>query len=492
MERHGGLYTAAQSRELDRLAIEREGIPGWALMQRAGNAVWRLLNARWPQAERLLVICGPGNNGGDGYVVARLAREAGREVLLLQAGDPARIRGDAATARQAWLDAGGRELAFDGDLPAADLIVDAMLGTGLERPLEGRFRDLVRAINAHPAPVLAVDTPSGINADSGAVMGEAVEADATLSFIGRKRGLYTGPALDRVGVLELDDLAVPETVHRCIAPAARLLDGEELLLLGRRPRNAHKGDFGHLLVVGGQPGMPGAALMAAQAALRCGAGRVTIATHPRHADLLPLSLPEVMTAACNEAGDLLPLLARADVVLLGPGLGTGEWSRALFDAALQFPGPLLIDADGLNLLAGTGRSPGNWLITPHPGEAARLLGTTTGEVQNDRFAAAERLARRHAPVVVLKGAGTVVWAAEETPALCPLGNPGMASPGMGDVLGGVIAALLCQGLAPPPAARAGVWLHALAGDAMAGEHPRGLLATDLLPALRVGVNEIGP
>ncbi|RMG54451.1 MAG: NAD(P)H-hydrate dehydratase [Gammaproteobacteria bacterium] len=489
MERHGGLYTASQTRELDRRAIEEAGIPGWTLMQRAGRAAWDLAVERWPDAQRLLVVCGPGNNGGDGYVVARLAREAGREVYLLQAGDPDRIRGEAAIARQAWLDAGGHEHAPDAELPEAELIIDALLGTGLERPLEGVFLDLVRAINAHPAPVLAVDIPSGLNADSGAVLGDAVQADATLSFIGRKRGLHTGPALDLCGVLAFDDLAVPDSVYRAVAPSARLLDGSELLRLGRRPRNSHKGDFGHLLIIGGQPGMPGAVLMAAHAALRCGSGRVTLATHPRHADLLPLALPEVMTHACSEPADLLPLLEQADVVLLGPGLGTGDWSRRLFDAALQFPGPMVIDADGLNLLAHSTRSPGNWVLTPHPGEAARLLGIQSADIQNDRFEAAQRLCRLHAPVVVLKGAGSIVCSGDGALAVCPHGNPGMATAGMGDVLGGVIASLIGQGLAPDVAARAGVWLHALAGDTMAGAHPRGLMATDLLPALRVGVNE---
>lgn len=482
------LYTAAQSRELDRAAIET-GIVGYALMVRAAAASWHLLKAHWPQARRVVVLAGPGNNGGDGYVLARFARADGFEVELITVGDHKALRGEAREAQAETLLAGVVAHAWKGALPEADVYVDALLGTGLNKPPKGDFAAAIAALNTSRRPVLALDLPSGLAADSGAELGEAVRAAATLSFIGLKAGLLTGRGPACTGELHFDDLGVPASVYTSEIPVARRLAVRELAeLLPPRERDGHKGRYGHVLLIGGDHGMAGAIAMAAEAAGRAGAGLVTVATRAEHAAVLTARRPETMVHGVAVAEDLAPLLVRATVVVIGPGLGQGEWGRALFAAALAAGKPLVLDADALNLLAEQPRAQGGWVLTPHPGEAARLLNTDTAAVQADRLAAARALAQRYGGVAVLKGAGTVVDDGRH-PAICPYGNPGMGTGGMGDVLAGVIGALLAQGLGLSGAAAAGVLVHALAGDdAAAAGGERGLAATDLLPFIRNRVN----
>ncbi len=482
-----GLYRSAQVRALDRRAIEAHGIAGLSLMQRAGEAVLRLLRLRWPRARRIAVVCGPGNNGGDGYVVARLARQAGLEPVVLYMGEPS-ATGDAGAVRAYAEEAGLRPALFAAPLlSGADAIVDALLGTGLARDVGGEWRAAIEAINAAGAPVLAVDIPSGLDADSGRVMGAAVRAAATVSFIGLKPGLFTGAGPTHAGEVLFDDLDVPAAVYADIAPFARRLTAENLAgLLAPRARAAHKGDFGHVLVVGGDRGMPGAVRLAGEAALRAGTGLVTLATHTAHAPVVNAACPELIAVGVSGAADLAPLLARARVVAIGPGLQRGNWGGKLFAAALVARRPLVVDADALYWLAQEPVRHEDWVLTPHPGEAARLLGTTSEAVQAERFAAARAIADKFGGVCVLKGAGTIVCAArDERFDVCDAGNPGMASAGMGDVLTGVVAALLAQGLPPRAAARLGVWLHARAGDAAAGQGGEiGLVASDLFAPLR--------
>lgn len=483
------LYTSSQVRELDRTAIERFGIPGDSLMQRAGRAAFDLLRVRWPEARQVCVVCGTGNNGGDGYVVARLALDAGLDVQVVQLGDTTRIAGDAKLARERYLEAGGREQAFEDALPDADVIVDALLGTGLEREVAGPWRAAIELANARVAARLAIDTPSGLSSDTGRVLGAAMRADATISFIGLKRGLVTGDALDCVGDLYFDDLEVPAEVYSAVEPTARLLASSDLhQALPPRDRTSHKGAFGHVLVVGGDHGMGGAARMAAEAAARVGAGLTSVATRAVHVPAILAARPELMVRSVDGRSELEPLLERASVIAIGPGLGRSPWARDLLGRVLETDAPLVLDADALNLLAEEPIRRANWILTPHPGEAARLLESTTQGVQDDRFAAVEALVRRFGGVCVLKGAGTLVHGEGRT-TVCRPGNPGMASGGMGDVLTGVVAGLAAQGLELGRAAELGVYLHALAGDraaALGGE--RGLLATDLLPELRRLVN----
>jgi NAD(P)H-hydrate epimerase len=476
------LYSVDQVRALDRRAIDHLGVPGIELMRRAAEAAFAILRRRWPQARRIAVYCGPGNNGGDGFLVGLLALQAGCEVVLFALTDAS--RGDAALARERFEQAGGQVRRWDdaADLPVADVHVDALYGTGLTRAPERTATDLIWRLNASGQPILALDVPSGLNADTGQCPGETVRADVTVTFIAHKRGLHTGRAAEYVGKLALDTLALPDALWEGVQPDATLLEAASL---PRRPRHAHKGDNGHVLAIGGELGTAGAIRLCGEAALRAGAGLVSVAT--REANLLALNSarPELMAHGVDGPQALQALLDRADILALGPGLGQGAWSHALWLTALDAGKPMVLDADGLNLLAREQRSfEAPVVLTPHPGEAARLLDMSVPEVEADRFHAARELARRCHAVVVLKGAGSVIADPHGRCALCPWGNPGMAVGGMGDLLTGIIAALMAQGCAAWEAACLGVGLHARAGDAAAAEGERGLLATDLLPALR--------
>jgi NAD(P)H-hydrate epimerase len=484
------LYRAARVRELDRRTSEALAIPSFALMKRAGAAAFRAMGKHWPELRRLAVLCGSGNNAGDGYVIAALARAAGITTQLFYLGDRAKLKGDAHLAAKEYLDGGGQQSAFAGQaLGHFDLIVDALLGTGLERPLAGTWRTAVEAINAARVPVLAVDIPSGLSADTGMPLGDAVRATLTVSFVGLKRGLFTGAAPAHCGEVQFDRLGAPAAIYAGSPPDAVLLDPEAVnRLLTPRPADAHKGHFGHVLVIGGNSGLAGAGRMAAQAAGRTGAGLVSLATRREHAGVATAGWPEIMGRGVEEPNGLAPLVERATVLALGPGLGQDEWAQALWERALMTDRPLVLDADALHLLARHPRRRDDWILTPHPGEASRLLGISSSEVQRDRYAAVAAIAEEYGGVCVLKGAGSLICAGDAPIAVCNRGNPGMASGGMGDVLTGVIAGFVAQGMALADAARAGVWIHAGAGDAAAAQGERGLLATDLLPHLRRLVN----
>ncbi len=479
------LYTAERVRELDRRAIEDHGIRGYDLMRRAGRAAFRLLRLRWPSARRIAVYCGGGNNGGDGLVVARLAREAGFTVEAGLAGDPERLQGAAGEAWRAWVDAGGTAAPLDVVDPArADVIVDALLGTGLDRPVRGAIADAIEAINGVATPALALDIPSGLQADTGAVMGLAVKADATITLIGHKRGLFTAAGPDCTGAVFSDGLEVPAAVYADDDPAVEVINRSAVArALPRHRPGAHKGDRGRVLVVGGDHGYAGAPRLAAEAALRAGAGLITVATRAAHAPALAAARPELMARGIEEPASELPaLLAVSDMVVAGPGLGSGEWGRAVLDTIRQAgPGRVLLDADALNLMAAEpALAPTPTVVTPHPGEAGRLLGIETGAVQADRFAALDGLIDRCGCTVVLKGVGTLVGTAGQCTALLPGARPELGVGGTGDVLSGLIAGLLSQGLTGHDAACAGVWLHATAANAASGGgHGRPSLPSEL-------------
>lgn len=482
------LFTNAGTRALDARAIDVLGLSGATLMRRAARAAFGVLRARWPEARHLLVACGPGNNGGDGYLLATLARHAGWEVDVVAPCGPPRGT-DAAAAHAGFLEAGGEVDMGDPTAHSAtfDVAVDALFGSGLSRPLQGPVAALVEALNGSGRPLLALDVPSGLDADHGVPTGPVVHADATACFVAWKRGLFTGTAADCCGALSLHTLDLPEAAWEAVAPDARLIDAPAL---PPRTRDSHKGRYGHVLVVGGEHGTGGAVRLAGEAALRMGAGLVSVATRAAHVPALLAARPELMAHAVTNSRELEPLLERASVIALGPGLGQGDWSRALWTAALCRDTPLMLDADGLNLLAASPRDfrGRDVVLTPHPGEAARLLGSDIAAVQADRFAAARRLAAQYRAVVVLKGAGSLVAAPDGRVAVCRHGNPGMASGGMGDVLGGIIAGGLAQGLDPWRAACLGVDLHARAGDMAARHGERGLLAGDLFAPLRLLAN----
>ena len=482
------LYTAAQVREFDRVAIQELGIPGHELMTRAGRATLRTLCALWPAARSVTVLCGPGNNGGDGYVIAREARARQLVVRVVALGDPAALAGDPRRAFDDFVAAGGCCEPWSAGALESDVIVDALYGTGLARPVTGEAAAMLEAANATGRPIVAVDVPSGLHADSGAVLGVAARASCTVTFIGRKAGLYLGQGMEHAGRVVFDSLDVPAVACAAATPLARLLGEHDVLeALPRRHRVAHKGDFGHVLVIGGGRGMPGAARLAGEAALRAGAGLVTLAVHPENVGVVA-TRPELMCLATRTAAELTGALSRATVVAVGPGLGQDDWAQGLLEAAIASGRPLVVDADALNLLAAAPRVLERWVLTPHPGEAGRLLGTTSADVQADRLQAARALQARYGGVVVLKGAGSIVQDAANVPAICDRGNPGMAAGGMGDVLTGLIAGVAAQCADLGRAARAGVFVHAQAGDLAARRGERGMTACDVLEQVRACVN----
>lgn len=485
------LYSAAQVRELDARLIAA-GTPGFELMQRAAHAAWRALRRRWPNADELTVLAGRGNNAGDGYLIAALAQRAGRQVQVLAVGDPQQLQGDAAEAFNEAQAAGVRITPWSSGAELRGVLVDALLGTGITGEVREPYASAIRAMNESALPILAVDLPSGLCADTGRLLGEVVRADLTVTFIGLKLGLFTGEGPDRTGALVFDDLQADAQVMEPSACAAVRLSEASLPMLAPRSPTAHKGSFGQVLVIGGDLGTGGAALLTAEAALRCGAGMVTLATRPEHVTASLVRRPEIMCSGVESTYALTALTQRADVLVIGPGLGQAPWGRSLLSLAPQCQVPQVWDADALNLLAaGAVDLPRDCLLTPHPGEAARLLGVSVAEIQADRPAAARALAERFECAVLLKGAGTLIADRDGRLALCDRGHPAMASAGLGDVLAGVAGALLAQGLAPFEAACLSVWLHASAGEHQ-GALGRGLAAADLIPAVRQLLEEQSP
>ena len=477
----GGFFRVEQVRALDAAAIAGAW-PGRELMERAGLAAWRLLRQRWPEARRIALVLGAGNNAGDAWVLARWAHLHGCEVELQAtvsawSGSAGEV---AALAQARGLSAAA--ISAQG-LAAADVVVDAILGSGSRGAPRAEALAAIMAIRACTRPVLALDLPSGVDADRGGLLGSvAVQADCTLSFVAAKRGLYTGAAAAHAGQVWVDGLGID------LDPSITAAVQEASAALPLRARDAHKGDQGHVLVLGGNHGMSGAALLCARAAARGGAGRVSLISRPLTVQALPMLVPEIMTPPGGTDAELAAALQRADVCVLGPGLARDDWAQRLYAAVYASGRPCVLDADALRLLAA---QPCAWpqaVITPHPGEAAALLGVDIATVQADRFAAAAELHRRYAATVVLKGNGSLIHGAAGT-ALCRAGNPGMASAGMGDVLAGLLAALRAQGLAAQPAAAAAVYMHARSGDRLAAQRgERGLLASDIIEAWQEDLN----
>ncbi|GGD00475.1 NAD(P)H-hydrate dehydratase [Halopseudomonas salina] len=483
------IYNAAQTRAID-AAIIAGGVEGGELMQRAAGALWEQLLRRWPDEDVLTVLCGGGNNGGDGYLVACLARMAGWDVRVLALCAPEKLHGDAQRAYRLAMAEGIEITAWQEGESLRGVVLDAMLGTGLDAEVREPYAGAIRAINASGLPTVSVDLPSGLHADSGVVLGEAVTADMTVTFITLKIGLFTGQGPDHVGELHFARLAdMPAEMTLPVAHRLGLEGWSETL--APRPRSSHKGMFGHALVIGGGPGMGGAVLLAAETALRSGAGKVSAATRSVHIAPLLTRCPEVMVHSVDDPQGLEELMAGASVLVVGPGLGRSSWAQEIMDLVLRSDLPKVLDADALNIIAERfvdGRDLGeNCIITPHPAEAARLLGCSTSDIQQDRLQALEKLTRRYGCAVVLKGVGSLVGGGEpggEPVGLCTAGNPGMATAGMGDVLSGLCGALLAQKLPSGTAARYATLLHALAGDQAAEQGQRGLLATDLMMAIR--------
>ncbi|HFT0375178.1 TPA: bifunctional ADP-dependent NAD(P)H-hydrate dehydratase/NAD(P)H-hydrate epimerase [Enterobacter mori] len=482
------IWHADDLRRAEKEAADSLGITLYELMLRAGEAAFNVARRAYPQAAHWLILCGHGNNGGDGYVVARLAVAAGLRVTLLAVESEHLLPEEASAAREAWLNAGGVIHASDILWPEeVDLVVDGLLGTGLMRAPRDNIAALIERANAHPAPVVALDIPSGLLAQTGATPGAVIQASHTVTFIALKPGLLTGKARDVVGKLHHNALGLESWLAGQDTQVSRY-DASQLTgwLPPRRP-TSHKGDHGRLVIVGGDHGTAGAIRMTGEAALRCGAGLVRVLT--RSDNIIPIvtARPELMVHELTPQ-TLEESLEWADVVVIGPGLGLQAWGKQALQKVENFRKPMLWDADALNLLAINPDKRHNRILTPHPGEAARLLNCSVAEIESDRLLSAQRLVKRYGGVAVLKGAGTVI-ASEDALGIIDAGNAGMASGGMGDVLSGIIGALLGQKLPLYDAACAGCVAHGAAADQLAARYgTRGMLATDLFCTLRRVVN----
>ncbi|MBU0504429.1 MAG: NAD(P)H-hydrate dehydratase [bacterium] len=484
------LYTATQVRELDKIAIKDHNISGYTLMTRAAKAAFDLIQEFHPHDKYIAVVCGAGNNAGDGFALASLAHKAKKNVVVFLLINPNKLKGDALKAYKDLVKTKTTIIQYTNQrLHTFDLIIDAIFGSGLSRNIINPFRKAVLAINSAQKPVLSLDLPSGIQADTGEIMGCAVMATASISFIGLKRGLFTNNGPECSGRIFFDDLGVPSSIYEWINNETERLNITQLLAkLPPRAKNTHKNNYGHTLIVGGNTGMLGAALLCATACLRTGSGLVSLATKKQHAPLINKWLPEVMSWGVDKDTQIAEQMGKASVIAIGPGLGQDVWAKHLFQACIKSKLPLVIDADALNLLAQEPLKKETMILTPHPGEAARLLGSSTAAVQKDRFSAIRKLALKYQATVILKGSGSLVCDPKSNIYLCDLGNPGMASGGMGDALTGIVAALIAQGLSALDAAKLGVCLHAKAADLAATKGERGLVASDLFVYLRNLVN----
>ncbi len=483
------VYRTEEIREIETAAAKNLPSPG--LMERAGLAAAEIARTL-AGGDRVLVLAGPGNNGGDAFVVARHLRAWHFKVDLVFAGETAKLPADAQTAYQAWQSSGNTSLA---DIPRDgcwDLIVDGLFGIGLQRDISGRYAELIGAINRMNATVLALDLPSGLASDSGRVLGCAVETDHTATFIALKPGLLTADGPDYCGRIHVCDLGINA---EAIKPAQGAVIGGNILreALPARRANSHKGSYGSVGIIGGAGGMVGAALLAGRAALHLGAGRVYVGLLDANKPAVDMQQPELMLRSIQE----IRTITNLNCLAVGPGLGSTQEARDCLRSALADSLPLVLDADALNLIA-TDTALQNQLrsrdsenvLTPHPAEAARLLASTTAAIQADRVAMAIEIAERLRSHVVLKGAGSICASPDGKWFINTSGNPGMASAGAGDVLTGMIAAMIAQGASAQSAMLAAVYLHGAAGDALlaAGDGPIGMTAGELSYAARKLIN----
>lgn len=482
------IWHADDLRHAEKEAADSLGITLYELMQRAGEAAFNVARTAYPESSHWLILCGHGNNGGDGYVVARLAVAAGIHVTLLALESDKPLPEEASAAREAWLNAGGVIHATDIVWPEEiDVIIDGLLGTGLHSAPRDPVATLIARANTHSAPVVALDIPSGLMAQTGTTPGAVIQAAHTVAFIALKPGLLTGKARDVTGTLHhnalgLESWLAGQETHVSRVDASLLAQW----LPPRRP-TSHKGDHGRLVIIGGDHGTAGAIRMTGEAALRCGAGLVRVLTRIENSAPIITARPELMVHELTPQS-LEESLEWADIVVIGPGLGQQAWGKQALQKVENFRKPMLWDADALNLLAINPDKRHNRILTPHPGEAARLLNCSVAEIESDRLLSARRLVKRYGGVAVLKGAGTVV-ASDEALGIVDAGNAGMASGGMGDVLSGIIGALLGQKLPLYDAACAGCVAHGVAADKLAARYgTRGMLATDLFCTLRRVVN----
>ncbi|MCI0602355.1 NAD(P)H-hydrate dehydratase [bacterium] len=473
------VLNAEQMRAADTHAIENLSIPSLTLMENAATRVAEILLRKNPRPRRVLVVCGKGNNGGDGLAVARLLKEAGWSPTVVLLGKVSELKADPA---ENWSracsygvrckeDPQGAQL--EGLIAECDLVIDALFGTGLTKPLEGAYSSAVQKINRAGKEVVSIDLPSGLSSDSGSLIGPAIKANSTIALAALKYSHVLAPACKMCGETYVVDIGIAAQSTTVVVRAKDIR-----AVLPHRPVDSHKGTFGHAVIVGGSPGKTGAAYMAGKSALRSGAGLVTVACSSQIQPIIASLGPELMTLGADSLSDLVSFLSDKTAVAVGPGMGIAGETIELFQAVVtQFKGPLVIDADGLNLLAEEKtpvlqRKNSSTILTPHPGEMARLMKTDTASVQKDRAAMARRLAAGTGAIVVLKGYRTIVAHPDEKAWIVLTGGQALASAGTGDVLTGIITGFLSQGLKPVEAALAGVYLHGLTSNIFEARYPQ--------------------
>lgn len=487
------LYTTTQIKQLEELALTKDTVADISLMQRAGIAAFNLFQAKYPNASNIAIFCGGGNNAGDGYALAALIKEINKNVTCIYLKNPTTLKNPALTAYQIAknIHVCCIEWCEQLQLNDYDVFIDALLGTGFKDKLADDYYRAIQKINDLHKPIIALDVPSGLNADTGCVPEIAIKAQQTVTFIAAKQGLYTADAKEYCGDIFVDDLTLSAKLFNKVSPMAELIALPKLKqnYLSPRKHNSNKSDFGHVVIIGGDQGMAGAVRVTSEVCARVGTGLTTVITHLEHLAVIVTARPEIMAHPFTDLRSLDQLVTRATIIAVGPGLGRQDWGKQLFNAVLTHTQPKILDADALWWLAKTNHYSDNWVLTPHPKEAARLLGTTVKEIQTNRFKAIEMIQRKYGGVIVLKGSGSLVYDGKHPIQICSSGNPGMSSGGMGDALTGIIAGLAAQTIPLFEATCLGVDLHAKAADLCAQkEGERGMLALDLIPYIRHLIN----
>ncbi len=484
------LYTLKQIREIELSAFNT--VSKEVLMKRAGEAAFSVFFSVYPDAENIAVFCGGGNNGGDGFVFARCAFEKGFSVSVYYLGDKSQYSDEAKASLMQLESLDIEVIPYDGHaaLKECEVVVDALLGIGVKNNVEGIYKQAISEINASECFILSLDLPSGIDANTGKALGSAVFADVTVTFIGLKQGMLTGDAVDYCGDIYCDTLDLEPELERHAITSLRLDEVDISAMLPRRLPSMHKGNFGHVLIVGGEYGYAGAVRMAAEAALRVGAGKVSVFTRLSHHNVVLSGRPELICLPFEEPFELSKRLEQFDAIVVGPGLDDSKWSEDVIQNSLIFKGKKIIDAGALAYLAKNDISLANTILTPHPGEAAKLLNTEVEAVQANRFNAVLDIAKKYQSITVLKGAGTIIQTLNDVPYVCSLGNVGMASAGMGDVLAGIMGGFCAQGTPLEDVAAVSVLLHAFSADLAVKEKGiYGLLASDLFDSFLSAIEQ---
>ena len=486
------IFNSNDVAQIDKASIDAKGKEfGFKLMKRAALLSFRLLMKQNPKS--VSILCGVGNNAGDGYLIGKKAIELGLETQLISIESEEKLSGDAKKAMLAFKLSGGEvNLWSINDQINGDWIVDAIFGTGINREIDSSYHDAITAINESKSKVISIDLPSGLCGNTGKTFGAIVSADITVTFVGMKLGLYLDKGPNNAGKVHLYDLGVDEKFYKEYEPSLEIISDKILseVIIPRNQSN-HKGDHGHVLLIGGNNGMEGAIRIASEASLRSGSGLVSVISTSRSCEIINQFRPEVMCYDTLDTGIIRSLMDRVDIIGVGPGLGLNDWATQLYELAFDSNKYLVLDADALNILSTNQVNRGNWILTPHPGEASRLLGCSVSDIQSDRMNALTNLSEKYNADVLLKGKYTLTKSITNgTPYIVTSGNPGMASAGMGDLLTGVISSLLGQfpNLEKRKIIASAAHIHSKAGDLAAQDGERGLIASDLLPYIRSLVN----